>query len=46
MGDYWGKFRVFLPDIKLALKDLNVNTIKRESIDETVSYLKDKIFNI
>ncbi len=46
VGNFWPKFRKFIPATDIALKELNINTIKKESIEETVSYLKEKIFNI
>lgn len=45
-GNYWGKFRNYLLDTKEALKDINVNTFENDSIEETIQYLNDHIFNI
>ncbi|MBY0479218.1 MAG: hypothetical protein K2Q24_16335 [Chitinophagaceae bacterium] len=44
-GKFWGRFKQYDPDIKIALKELNVNSFENESIDETVKYLKEKVFN-
>jgi HTH-type transcriptional regulator / antitoxin HigA len=43
--NYWGKFKQHKVDVKIALRDLNINLLKKESIEETVKYLKEKIFN-
>lgn len=45
-GNYWGKFKHLLPDVKVALRDINVNPFDYERIEETVQYLKENIFNI
>ena len=45
-GNFWGKYKSMLPDIKIALKDINVNSFENESIDVTVQYLNKHIFNI
>jgi len=45
-GSYWAKYKHFQPDIKPALKDINVDPFDRERIEQTVDYLKDHIFNI
>lgn len=43
--NYWGRFKHLLPKIELAIKDFNTNTLDKESIDETVKYLNEKVFN-
>lgn len=45
-GNYWPKYKHHQPDIKLALKDINVDPFDKKSIDHTVQYLKEHIFNI
>lgn len=45
-GAYWAKFQFARPDLKLALKGLNVNSFAKETIDETAKELNDTIFNI
>ncbi|WP_298421197.1 XRE family transcriptional regulator [uncultured Kordia sp.] len=42
----WVKFKNKMPNINLAIDNLNVNIWKSESIDETVEKLKAEIFNI
>lgn len=44
-GKFWGKFKHYDPPIDLALKDINVNSFENESIDATVKYLKEKVYN-
>lgn len=45
-GNYWGKYKHLLPDVKIALKDINVNPFDHDRIEQTVQYLKETIFNI
>jgi hypothetical protein len=45
-GNYWGKYKHLLPDVTIALKDINVNPFDHERIEETVQYLNENIFNI
>lgn len=45
-GSYWAKYRVHQPDVKTALKELNVNTFENDSIDDTIKYLNEYVFNI
>jgi HTH-type transcriptional regulator/antitoxin HigA len=45
-GNFWGKYKHHQPDIKPALKDINVDPFDRERIEQTVDYLKEHIFNI
>ncbi len=45
-GSYWAKYKHFQPDVKLALKDININPFENDRIDDTVQYLKEHIFNI
>jgi len=45
-GNYWAKYKHHQPDIKLALKDINVDPFDKKSVDQTVQYLKEHIFNI
>lgn len=44
--NYWGRYKHLLPKIDVALKDFNTNSLEKDSIDETVIYLKEKIYNI
>ncbi|MCX2483470.1 ImmA/IrrE family metallo-endopeptidase [Pedobacter sp. MR2016-24] len=45
-GSYWAKYYNHQPDVKKALHELNVNTFDKESIDDTVKYLNEFVFNI
>lgn len=45
-GSYWAKYSSQQPDVKKALSELNVNTFDKESIDDTIKYLNEHIFNI
>ncbi|WP_062058356.1 helix-turn-helix domain-containing protein [Aquimarina longa] len=42
----WAKFKSKMPNISLAIDNLNVNIWQSESVDETVDKLKTEIFNI
>jgi transcriptional regulator with XRE-family HTH domain/Zn-dependent peptidase ImmA (M78 family) len=42
----WGKFRNQMPDIDLAINNLNVNIWENKSVKETTEKLKKEIFNI
>lgn len=45
-GNFWARYNSYQPDVKKALRELNVNTFDKESIDETIKYLNDHVFNI
>jgi Zn-dependent peptidase ImmA (M78 family) len=46
-GNYWGRFKDKFPDISVALKDLREgDPYKYEEIQESVTYLKEKVYNI
>jgi len=47
-GDYWAKFNNLIrsADLKLALKDINIDPFDKERVEDTVQYLKENIFNI
>jgi HTH-type transcriptional regulator/antitoxin HigA len=47
-GDYWAKFNNLIrsADLKLALKDINIDPFDKERVEDTVLYLKENIFNI
>lgn len=45
-NDSWGKFKNQMPDINLAIDNLNVNIWESESVEETTERLKKEIFNI
>lgn len=42
----WGKFKNQMPNINIAIDNLNVNVWESESIKETTERLKEEIFNI
>ncbi len=42
----WGKFKNQMPNINLAINNLNVNIWESESVEETTERLKKEIFNI
>ncbi|SNY99959.1 helix-turn-helix domain-containing protein [Flagellimonas pacifica] len=42
----WAKFKNMMPDISLAIDNLNVNIWRSESVEETVEKLKTEIFNV
>jgi len=42
----WGKFKKQMPEIGLAINNLNVNIWESESVEETTERLKREIFNI
>lgn len=47
-GDHWAKFNTFIrsADLKLALKDINIDPFDKERVEDTVQYLRENIFNI
>ncbi|QXU43476.1 ImmA/IrrE family metallo-endopeptidase [Pedobacter sp. D749] len=45
-GSFWAKYHAYQPDVKRALRELNVNTFDKDSIDDTIKYLNDHVFNI
>lgn len=45
-GSYWARFQHARPELKLALRGLNINSFNNETIDKTVKELKETIFNI
>lgn len=47
-GDHWAKFNALTrnADLKLALKDINIDPFDKERVEDTVQYLKENIFNI
>jgi HTH-type transcriptional regulator/antitoxin HigA len=46
-GNYWGRFKEHFPDISLALKSLrDGDPYQYEEIQESVNYLKEKVYNI
>ena len=47
-GNYWAKYNAVIrsADLKLALKDINIDPFDKERVDDTVKYLKENIFNI
>jgi hypothetical protein len=47
-GSYWAKYNSIIraADIKLALKDINIDPFDKERVEDTVQYLKENIFNI
>ncbi|NRF37446.1 ImmA/IrrE family metallo-endopeptidase [Pedobacter foliorum] len=45
-GSYWAKYHSYQPDVKTALRELNVNTFDKDSIDDTITYLNQHVFNI
>ncbi len=45
-GNYWKKYKHLMPDVTIALKDINVNPFDHERIEETVQYLNENIFNL
>jgi len=44
-GSYWAKYHNQQPDVKKALRELNVNTFDKESINDTIKYLNKYVFN-
>lgn len=44
-GSYWARYKQYQPDITLALRDINVNPFDKERVEDTVQYLKARIFN-
>ena len=46
-SSYWGRFKDAFPDVSIALKDLKQgDPYKYEEIQESVNYLKEKVYNI
>ncbi len=43
--NHWGKYKHLLPKIEIALKDFNTNSLENKSIEETVKYLNETVFN-
>jgi HTH-type transcriptional regulator/antitoxin HigA len=44
--DQWGLFTKEIPDIKTAVRKLNINPWEKETINENVQVLKEQVFNI
>jgi HTH-type transcriptional regulator/antitoxin HigA len=45
-GSYWARYSKYTDaDVKLALKDINIDPFDKERIEDTVNYLKEHIFN-
>ncbi|SDE64883.1 hypothetical protein SAMN05216464_10890 [Mucilaginibacter pineti] len=45
-GSFWAKYKHTEADVKLALKDINIDPFDKERVEDTVNYLKENIFNI
>ena len=43
--NHWGRFKKYDADVTLALKEINVKSFENESINQTVTYLNETIFN-
>jgi Zn-dependent peptidase ImmA (M78 family) len=44
-GSYWAKFKHLMPDVGQALKDFNLNSFQGKSIEESISEIKETVFN-
>lgn len=42
----WAKFKALIPNTSLAVKNINSNVWKKETIQESVQFFKEKVFNI